>query len=462
MDVLTDGGATGLLAATVAGMRYDDLAPEVVDRVRSVVLDFLGVALLGAQRPHALVMLELEQQLAGGAAGTAGVVGHPWRTSLDRAAGLNGTFGSSAPNLDDVWHGSLGHPGVGTHPGALALGEATHADGRRLVEAVVAGYETTMRVGRAIGRSAFERGWHPRGGCNALSAAVAALRASGVVDPEVHQAAIGHAANAAAGLVGAAYFHDAWYELSGHASRVGVRAAAAAERGLGVAPDTLEAPRGYIAAVSDEPDLTALTDGLGERWLVLQAGQKLYPSSGATHAALEAAIAAADELELHWSQVASVRILGFREMVGVLGVPHPDTLLAATMSTPFVVACGLRDRTFDLHHLRSDVRADPALHVLQDRITLAVDARLDALPPAHLGARVEITADDGRSATSEVLSASGHPGNPLGFDAVAAKIRRLLADEPRGIDVDRLVELTRALPDVDDVGVLLDAARPAA
>lgn len=448
--------STSTLARWCSDLSIADLNDADVERLQTLLADHLGVARLGATRPHHRVWTSLEQELGGPGEGASSVVGHPTLMGPDRAAFLNGVAGSSGPNLDDVWHGSLGHPGVGTWPAALAVGEDVDADGTAVLLAGAVGYEVAMRVGSAVGRSAFERGWHPRGGCNTVSAAVAALKVQGESDPATYAAAIGLAANAAAGVVGASYFADAWYALSGQSSREGVLAAAAARRGLSATTEPLTGPRGYLAATSDEPDEGALTNGLGCDSLMLhQAGQKLYPSSGATHAALEAARVASVELDTTPDKVDTVTIVGFREMVGVLGRPFPSTALAATMSTPYVAACALRDGTFNLSHLEQSQLDHPVLLTLQERITLRVDRRLDALPPRHLGARATVTTTDGRSATAEVLSASGHPGNPLRIPDITKKLRGLHADNKTlQFDVDALIRGCVGLRDGDVRGLM--------
>ena len=442
-------GPTATLARWAADVRYDTLPPGVVDRVRELLLDHLGVALLGSTRDHHRRWVSTELGMAGGEPGVSTVIGTAQRVAPDRAAFLNGVAGSSGPNLDDVWHGSLGHPGVGTFPALLARGEEVRASGAAVIEATVVGYEVAMRIGSALGRSAFDRGWHPRGGCNTAAAAVASLKVTGEERAEVYQAAIGLAVNAAAGVVGAAYFSDAWYALSGQASREGLLAGLAARAGLRATDEPLAADRGYLAAASDRVDLGILTDGLGGEPMLMQAGQKLYPSSGATHAALEAAVAARRELGCDAADIVEINGWGFREMVDVLGQPNPSAALAASMSTPYVIACGVHDGGFDLSHLDAGRIADPELARLQSVTRLAVDDRLDRLPPKHLGARIRLVSKDGREATAEVLAASGHAGNPLGFERVADKVRRLLAGTWPDTLVDRLVDEAAALPETD-------------
>jgi 2-methylcitrate dehydratase PrpD len=58
-------------AAFVAGLDYDKLPPEVVDRAKGVTLQALSSALLGSRMEasrHALAMMQEEEAAGGGAA----------------------------------------------------------------------------------------------------------------------------------------------------------------------------------------------------------------------------------------------------------------------------------------------------------------------------------------------------------------------------------------------------------
>ncbi|HLU45492.1 MAG TPA: hypothetical protein VKZ67_10825, partial [Natronosporangium sp.] len=85
----------------------------------------------------------------------------------------------------------------------------------------------------------------------------------------------------------------------------------------------------------------------------------------------------------------------------------------------------------------------------------------DRLPPRYLGARVRLVLKDGRDATAEVLAASGHAGNPLSFDQVADKIRKLLAGVAPPVDVEALVAQTAQLPH-HTVATIMRCVRPVA
>lgn len=60
-------------------------------------------------------------------------------------------------------------------PAALAVAEERQASTARLLAAVVAGYEVTLRVGNALNpASAYKRGFHPTGVAGVFGATVAA------------------------------------------------------------------------------------------------------------------------------------------------------------------------------------------------------------------------------------------------------------------------------------------------
>ena len=99
------------------------------------------------------------------------------RTPLNpqHATFLNVTFGSSF-DADDTHVGAMLHPGVAAWSAALAVAEHTGASGPEVLAAVVAGYETTIRIGLAVQPSHFKRGFQSTGTCDGFGTAAAAGR----------------------------------------------------------------------------------------------------------------------------------------------------------------------------------------------------------------------------------------------------------------------------------------------
>src|SRR6478609_3655211 len=135
------GGPTAELGAFVAGLRFEDLPPDVVAQAKHVILDALGCA-IGAwtdDLPKAEVMTKVAGTFR--AAPVATIWGAPGvRTDAALAALANGALVNAA-DFDDTHKRALLHTGSVVVPAALALAEERNLSGKGLIAAVVAGYE---------------------------------------------------------------------------------------------------------------------------------------------------------------------------------------------------------------------------------------------------------------------------------------------------------------------------------
>src|SRR5262249_60543753 len=82
------------------------------------------------------------------------------RADVIDAAFLGGTAAHGI-ELDDGFRQGSVHPGCVVVPAALAICYDRRADGRALMEAIVAGYETVIAIGRACHPDLRQRGLHP-------------------------------------------------------------------------------------------------------------------------------------------------------------------------------------------------------------------------------------------------------------------------------------------------------------
>lgn len=417
------------LASWSADLDASHLPMEVTEKAQGVILDFLSAALLGASRPHlpsvrAAVLPPGEDLAAATDAQLAHVIS---------------VAGSSAPQWDDVWTESLGHPGVGVVPVVLsAASRDPHITWAQALRSIVVGYEIAMRVGSAVGKQGIANGWHPRGGLNAIAAAGTWLALHDGTTAPVFLDAFGLAANGASGLVRASYFYDAWFLLSGQACAAGVEAARLAASGLTAHPRSLDHPdRGYITLISGNTDHEVLRPKPGDSPMILRIGQKPHQSSGATHAAADATLEIRDrmvELGLRTEDVVRVTVAGFASMHERLRHPHPSNPVHGGMSIPFVVASALRLGRVDLQPIwESQLVPESAqghpdeLARLQDLIEVIVDPRLEAMTPERLPARVEIGFSDGTALTAERLESRGDQRIPMTSLELREKFHRLTA-----------------------------------
>jgi 2-methylcitrate dehydratase PrpD len=137
-----------------------------------VILDQLGVQVLGATLPNVQPVRQLAASMQGAPEST--VTGGDRKTSAAQAAYVNGTLGHSC-EYDDA-HAIAWHTSSAVVPAALALAERDGADGRELITAVVAGIQVMGLLGTVTTGGMVATGWHGSKVLGVFGAAVAAGR----------------------------------------------------------------------------------------------------------------------------------------------------------------------------------------------------------------------------------------------------------------------------------------------
>src|SRR5215472_17919279 len=251
MDGMTENRTTTdltrVLAVKASSLSFDELPAPVRQIARQCVLDYLGVALAGAQDP--LVQILLDETAEAGGSPQASIIGHSERLPALSAALVNGAA-AHALDYDDVNMAMPGHPSVAILPGLLALAELKGSSGREVITAFVAGYEIACRIGSALRPGHYDLGFHSTGTIGAFGAAAACARLLGL-DAEATAAALGIAGTQAAGLKSqfgtmCKTFH------AGKAAQNGLLAARLAARGFSSRTDIVECVQGF--ALTHGPD----------------------------------------------------------------------------------------------------------------------------------------------------------------------------------------------------------------
>src|SRR5262245_678113 len=162
------GGPTAALAEFVAGLSYRKLPPAVKEQLFALLLDYLRVASAGERMNWSRWTEALAKKLGG--SGDSYVLFSRRKYDPERAGFLNATYAGSI-DADDVHVGAMLHPGCIVFSAALAIGQDRHLDGRRVLAAVVAGYETMIRIALGIQPAHFRRGFQSTATCGVFGAA---------------------------------------------------------------------------------------------------------------------------------------------------------------------------------------------------------------------------------------------------------------------------------------------------
>ncbi len=416
--------AAAQLATFAANLRFDALPGPVVRRAEDLLVDWFGSAVAGhAARP--VESITRFAQAMGPASGPAEVIVSRARTSPYLAAMANAAA-SHVAEQDDVHNGSVFHPATVVFPAAVAVAQAIGASGQQLLTASVAGYEVGIRVGEFLGRSHYKV-FHTTGTAGTLAAAAAVGHLLGL-DARQMQHAFGSAGTQSAGLweflrtaADSKQLHTA------HAAAAGLMAAYLAQDGFTGAEDIFEGAQGMAAGMSGDADPARLTDGLGTRWATAETSFKFHASCRHTHPAADALLQVMQVNGLKSGDLARVITHVHQGAIDVLGtVVRPATVHQSKFSMGTVLAlvarfghAGLVE--FDQHF------HDDSTQSLAGRVSMELEAEVDAAYPQRWIGKVTVHTVDGRVLHGRVDEPKGDPGNTLSREEITAKALRLAA-----------------------------------
>lgn len=419
------------LAEWTATLEWRDVpeAQRALTRLR--ILDTLGLILAVLDTAPARAALAVAAAQGGVEEST--VIGAGRRLPATWAALAHATL-AHCRDFDDTFAESVVHPGSVVVPVALAVGEATAADGGDVLAAIAAGYEASARLGAAGGRKFHARGLHSTGTIGPLAAAVTAARLYGLAPLETAQA-MGLAGSMSGGLM--EFLADgAWSKWlhTGWAAHGGVLAAQLARRGFFGPVTVLDGRHGVFNALigPGEADLSAVARGLGAEWRGGEAHFKYYPCAHVMQPFIDTALDLRREHAIDMADVAEVVCTMASWGVPIVCEPweeklRPASELAAVASLPVQLAAALLDGRVTLATLAPENLARADLREAARRVRYVVDPALGAGFDGGLaivmrdGARFERPAvADGRNAAKVRAKFRGNAARSLPDEAVSA------------------------------------------
>jgi 2-methylcitrate dehydratase PrpD len=426
--------ATRILGKFVADLRYDDLPKSVRARARLAVLDWAGSALAGAASGSGRKVQGLIEEL--GSAAEATIVGDRTRRPALHAAFANGVQ-ASVYEVDDVHLDCRVHPGLPVISAAFALAERERANGRRLIEAIVAGYEVIVRLTIALGVP-HNNYWHSTGTAGAVGAAAAACKVLGLSAEEI-AGGLGLGATQGAGLIdgteggalAAKHFHG------GKAAQNGVWAALLARRGYLGSATAIEGEWGFLRAfaMGTEADRLALLDRLGEEWFILRTISKPFACCLSSHAGIHALLGLVETHGLQPDQVEAIEAFTNPASYYMIKNPDPQDELQAKFSLPYCLAAALTHRDVSFRAFDDKTLWDPAVRLVMKRVSLQTREEI-----GRIQTLVRVRTRDGRVLEQLAQRKSLDP------ESVREKFRALVAGI---VSPSRAEEIIRGIDDLD-------------
>jgi len=446
------------LAAFAAELRFEQIPAPVLRRAEDLLLDWLGSSLAGRNSRAVQSIAKFAATMGPNdlqGPGAAEIL-ISRRHSTPLFAAMVNAAASHVAEQDDVHNGSVFHPAAVVFPPALAVAQAIGASGQELLTAAVAGYEVGIRIGEFLGRSHY-RVFHTTGTAGAVAAAAAVGHLLKLDAPTMLHA-FGSAGTQAAGLW--EFLRDAADSKQLHTANAaanGLSAAYLAADGFTGARRILEGPQGMAAGMSSDADPSRLTDRLGQRWALAETSFKFHASCRHTHPAADALQQVMSEHQLKAEDLAEVTAHVHQAAIDVLGpVTDPRTVHQSKFSMGSVLGlialfgrAGLTE--FDTHY------QDPRLIALRGKVSMQLDAEVDAAYPQRWIGKVTVRTVDGRLLKGRVDEPKGDPGNSLSRPEIEDKARRLAAYAGGASEAEMTAVIARiwALADWPQVGYLL-------
>lgn len=437
---------SGRLADFIANTQFGDLPAEVVDCAKHCVLDWLGSAIAGSEKPPARMVHQLVQELGGEKQATLITGG---RTSVANAVFVNGVA-SHIVELDDIHKTSIVHAATVVIPVALAVAEWLGKSGRDLITAIAIGYDVCFRIGEAVGPSHYKF-WHNTATCGTFGAVAAAAKLLDLEEGRIVHA-LGNAGTQAAGLWEFIVDGAMTKQLhTGKAAMNGLLAALLAQKGFTGPTKILEGDRGFFKAMAETYDESRITDRLGEHFKIVENSFKIHASCRHTHPAVDLALQLKDERSIQPGEIHRIRVGGYRAVVDVTDNPDPRSVYAAKFSCQFCVSLALVKGRAGLDDFNERTLWDPQIRSLMERIEVVVDPRIDADYPDQWGSTLEVETNRGERYRLSTAYPKGDPENPVSSEELIGKFKRLVARLPEGEAerfVDRILRLD-SMPSAD-------------
>ena len=390
-------------ARWVAGLRYEDLPAEVIDRAKGVTLHAISSALLGSQMPEGQQAVKLISEEEGGVRNGATILVDGTKVTKAGAAFSNSEMTLAGGKWDTFR--MLTHPGTSIVPSALISAEVTGASGREFIAGIAAGYEVMERMASDFIPTVMARGFHAGPVFGIFGAAVASAKIMGFTENQVNDA-IGLCASLAGGNLESGALRE------GAAARNAMLAVSMAKQGRPGRETVLEGDAGFYHAYAGnnlgqltysfigakQANLGKIAANLGKEWLFLETLYRIYSISGYNIAHIDVTAKLCEEHNIRYEDVDRIEAV-----VNWLETQYPSPAFPSRRedmsvepqrgSTRYYTAYGVVKRGFPMLPGAAD---PPEVLELMKRVTIIPSHEMGLFAP-----RITLFTKDGKSYTKQ-------------------------------------------------------------
>lgn len=435
-------------------LSFTDLPNEVLRKAKLCILDTIGVMVLASTSEMGRRIARLIRAKGGNPEAT--VVCSGFKAPLTDASLVNGAFIEIPENQDGLRYGGI-HQSSSVIPASLGMGEHVGASGRDFITSVVLGYEVCGRIAAVTHPMQTLNGFIPVGTIGPFGAAVAAGKLLSLNEPSMIDA-IG-----IAGFLAPISRLESFYKTckplhGGQAASTGVLAAQLAAEGIKGSSEIIE---GYCKGMVKEPNLKRVTQGLGEKYEIMETYLKPYTSCRHTHGAIEATLNLVEINDIKPPDIKDIKVRTYNASHRIVGIRYPNvnsSFVDVQFSIPYTVAVAIADRAVGLDQISEDRIKNPEIHELAKKVKTIEDPDLTKIYPDKTATIVEITTKQGKKHVKRVDLPKGDPRNPLTWEEIRGKFREASShalDSKQVMEVEHTILNLEKLENVSELTKLL-------
>jgi len=391
----------------VYNLEFAEKDKDTMEAVKSRILDYIAVysaAKYYSDIPDKLI------EFADALTASCGAKEYP-----ENIAGFLNSALAHCLDYDDghLWAGiHAAGPVIGT---AFALAPKYNPSGKLFLEAITAGYEVEYRLGKALGKSHIQKGFHGSCTCGVIGAAVTAGKLMGLTEKQLTYA-IG-----LAGLGSAGYRQPlAEGQMSkpvqvGYVAERGITAALLAKQGMEAPLEIFEGKSGLFQIMSDTPKEKVVEDclaDLGARHLINDTYTKLFPCCRYTHAAIEASFKLREAIG-NLDDISEIIVNTF-DIAITATAPNqePTSPAEARFSMNYLLAVALHTGFVGVDDFTNEAIARSEIRATGKKVKAYSTQYWNDVYPDIRGAEIIIKMRDGQTYSQVIDKLSGMSGDP--------------------------------------------------
>lgn len=442
---------TEQLGKYIAETTYENLPKGVINQGKLRILDVIGIGLSGSKTDVARISKFCK---ANGGEGNATIWGTGIKTAPGYAALANATM-TFHLELDDVHRTSHTHPGVSCIPTAIAIAEEKHLSGKELIESVVVGYDSAIRVGLAVSPSIYTERTYLAPGTLAVFGATASAAKLYKQDAETAGRAIG-----AGSYFGPIACYEAFKSgagikdmIMGWGNLSGIYAAELAADGFGGADFAIEGDFGFCKTAAVHYDINRLNNRLGTYHEILFTGVKPYACCRQHHAAIDCMLEIREKYKIKLEDVDHVKVRTF--VVSSRGnKKRPVTIQEAKYSIPYIMGVALKFGEVWRDQFTDELINSNELVNFAASVDVVPDYELDKLYDEKWPSIVEVTLKNGKILCARHDLPKGEPEFACSEDDMLSKFMSLAGDAKTSEECRKISDIIMNLEKLDDVNEL--------